>query len=191
MPPTPAGCSITRLLSVSANCPSRKKPSRGMVAIQLGLPRPALRNADCVVREVFLASLINSSLISNGPRVSNLRSFTRSMFFTFQQTSRQQHDGDHAPDREQSVTHGVSYGVAERRHLALSHITDQAERSCRGARSGNDPQQNCVVEAEDILADEHTEDEGHRRRQGSPQEQANALRPQAIDESRPRRNADY
>src|SRR6516225_9422035 len=73
MPPRPAGCSMTRLLSVIANCPSRKKPSRGVVAIQLGLPRPALRKADCVVREVFLASLISSSLISNGLRVSNFR----------------------------------------------------------------------------------------------------------------------
>ncbi len=48
MPPTPAGRSITRLLSMIANWPSRKKASRGSVAIQLGLPRPALRKAmDC------------------------------------------------------------------------------------------------------------------------------------------------
>ncbi len=79
IPARPAGCSITRRLSVTANWPSRKKPSRGVVAIQLGLPRPALRNADCVVREVFLASAISSSLISNGLSVSNLRSFMRSM----------------------------------------------------------------------------------------------------------------
>ena len=51
MPPTPAGSSITRLLSVQANWPSRKNASRGRVATQLGLPRPAFRNADCVVRE--------------------------------------------------------------------------------------------------------------------------------------------
>ena len=55
----PGGSSITRLLSVMANWPSRKKPSRGVVAIQLGLPRPALRKADCVVFDVFLASLIS------------------------------------------------------------------------------------------------------------------------------------
>ncbi len=73
IPPSPAGCSITRLLSVIANWPSRKKPSRGVVAIQLGLPRPALRKADCEVREVFFASLMSSSLISNGLRVSNFR----------------------------------------------------------------------------------------------------------------------
>ena len=43
MPPTPGGRSSTRLLSLIANCPRRKKASRGSVAIQLGLPRPALR----------------------------------------------------------------------------------------------------------------------------------------------------
>src|SRR5689334_20943889 len=73
MPPTPAGCSITRLLSVMANCPSRKKPSRGVVATQFGLPRPAFRNALCVLFEVLLARLINSSLISNGLSASNFR----------------------------------------------------------------------------------------------------------------------
>ena len=41
---------------------------------------PDLR-VDCDVREVFLARLINSSLISKGPNVSNLRSFTRSILF--------------------------------------------------------------------------------------------------------------
>ena len=30
--------------------------SRGVVATQLGFPRPAFKNADCVVREVFLAT---------------------------------------------------------------------------------------------------------------------------------------
>src|SRR4029434_5446604 len=113
MPPTPAGCSITRLLSLTANCPSKKKPSRGVVAIQLGLPRPAFRNADCVVREVFLARLINSSLISKGPNVSNLRSFSRSIFSTFQKKSCQQNDRDHAPNRKQSVTNSVRYGITE------------------------------------------------------------------------------
>ena len=57
MPPIPAGCSITRLLSVIANWPSRKKPSRGVVAIQLGLPRPALRKADCVVLRRLLGEV--------------------------------------------------------------------------------------------------------------------------------------
>src|SRR5690349_10670396 len=65
---------MTRLLSVMANWPRRKKASRGVVATQLGLPRPALRKADCVVRDAFLARLINSSLISKGLNASNLRS---------------------------------------------------------------------------------------------------------------------
>ncbi len=43
MPPTPGGKSSTRLLSVMANCPSRKNASRGSVATQFGLPRPAFR----------------------------------------------------------------------------------------------------------------------------------------------------
>ncbi len=79
IPARPAACSITRRLSTTANWPRRKKLSRGVVAIQFGLPRPALRNADCVVFDVFLASVISSSLISNGLSFSKLRSFTRSM----------------------------------------------------------------------------------------------------------------
>src|SRR6267142_3377344 len=137
IPPTPAGCSITRLLSVIANWPSRKKPSRGVVAIQLGLPRPALRNADCVVRDVFLARLISSSLISNGPSVSNLRSFTRSMIVTFQRTLRQKHDGDHAPDRKKGVADSIGHCVSQCGHLALADVADQAERSRRRACPGN------------------------------------------------------
>ena len=62
-----------RLLSVIANWPSRKKPSRGSVAIQLGLPRPALRNAMDADLVAFSAALASSSLISNGLRVSNSR----------------------------------------------------------------------------------------------------------------------
>src|ERR1700747_2013618 len=138
IPPIPAGCSITRLLSVIANWPSRKKPSRGVVAIQLGFPRPAFRNADCVVREACLASAISSSLISNGPNVSNLRSFMRSMMFTFHKTSRQKQDDDHAPDREKRVTDGISYGVSESGHLALANIADQAKRSRCRASCGKD-----------------------------------------------------
>ena len=57
MPPIPARCSITRLLSVMANWPSRKKPSRGVVAIQFGLPRPAFRKADCDRLEVCLGQI--------------------------------------------------------------------------------------------------------------------------------------
>src|SRR4051812_4601263 len=114
MPPSPAACSITRLLSVMANCPNRKKPSRGAVAIQFGFPRPALRKADCVVFDVFLASLINSSLISNGLSVSSVRRCSSvvsisSILSTIQLA--QHEDNDHAPNREQGVTDGISYGV--------------------------------------------------------------------------------
>src|SRR6267142_3794127 len=209
IPPRPAGCSITRLLSVIANWPSRKKPSRGVVAIQLGLPRPALRNAACEVRDVFFASLISSSLISNGLRVSNFFRVMRSLmaiasvgsllrFYLFGAaqpatlgaSSRQQHDDDHPPDREQRVADGVGDGVAERRHLAAAGIAHQAER-CRGrARPGNDAEEERVVKAEDELADEHAEDQGDRRGHGAPQEQAHALRLEAVDEARPGRDAD-
>jgi hypothetical protein len=56
-----------------ANCPSREEASRGVVAIQLGFPRPALRNADCVVREVSPGQLDQLVLISNGLGVSKSR----------------------------------------------------------------------------------------------------------------------
>jgi len=71
MPPTPAEWLITRLLSVMANWPSRKNPSRGVVATQFGLPRPAFRKALCVLLDVSFARLINSSFISNGLNASN------------------------------------------------------------------------------------------------------------------------
>src|SRR5690349_22870790 len=128
MPPRPAGWSITRLLSVIANWPSRKKASRGVVATQFGLPRPALRNADCVVRDAFLAKLISSSLISNGLRASNLRkvrmsAITYSQFlWSLDQRIKadatrcrsiaclrrlaQHHHQDHSPDRQQRVADG-------------------------------------------------------------------------------------
>jgi hypothetical protein len=70
MPPTPGGRSSTRLLSVTANCPSRKNASRGSVATQFGLPRPAFRydvDASCAA---FDATLARKSLISNGPSLS-------------------------------------------------------------------------------------------------------------------------
>src|ERR1700756_1364406 len=191
IPPIPAGCSITRLLSVIANWPSRKKPSRGVVAIQLGFPRPAFRNADCVVREVCLASLISSSLISNGPNVSNLRSFTRSMIFTFQKTLRQEHDEHHAPDCKKSVTDGISNGIPQCWYLALAQIADQAKRSRRRACPGNDAKYKRIVEAEQVFAEEHPEEKGNRRCQGPPKEQANALGPQSVHEARARGDSDY
>src|SRR6266446_3461928 len=193
MPPMPAGCSITRRLSVIANWPSRKKPSRGVVAIQFGLPRPAFRNAWAERFDVAFARVISSSLISNGLRDSRFRSFTRSMTVSYVPwiSSRQQHDEDHAPDREQRVPDGVGHRVTERGHLALPDVADQAERRRRRARSGEDAEQERVVEAEDILSDVHAEDQGHGSRHGAPQEEADALRLQALDETRSGRDADH
>src|SRR5580765_3432517 len=79
MPPTPGGRSSTRLLSVTANCPSRKNPSRGSVAPQFGLPRPALRyviDASCAD---FDATLARKSLIWNGPSFSYFLRVTSSI----------------------------------------------------------------------------------------------------------------
>src|SRR5215472_5966803 len=107
-----------------ANCPSKKKPSRGVVAIQFGLPRPAFRKADCVVREVFFASLMSSSLISNGLSVSKLRSSSTSMIISSLLTSGHQNDQNHSPDRKQRVTDGVGDGVPECRNLTLGPIAN-------------------------------------------------------------------
>src|SRR6266576_2828362 len=165
IPPTPAGCSITRLLSVSANCPSRKNPSRGVVAIQLGLPRPALRKADWVARDVAFASLMSSSLISNGLRASNffsvrMSAITCSSFFAGIRRQISPYEGvlmsgafavrahqdlsplgqqnyqHHAPDGQQRVSDGIGDGVTETGNLALGAVVDHAERGCRGARTG-------------------------------------------------------
>src|SRR6478735_2435089 len=127
IPPTPAGTSITRLLSVIANCPSRKNPSRGVVAIQLGLPRPALRNADCDFRDVFLASLINSSLISNGLRVSKLSRRKTSMIASFQNLSGHEHNDDHPPDGEERIADCVRNCVSKRGNLAPGAVAYKAE----------------------------------------------------------------
>ena len=70
MPPTPGGRSSTRLLSVTANCPSRKNASRGSVATQFGLPRPAFRYEMDDSCAAFVATLARKSLISNGPSFS-------------------------------------------------------------------------------------------------------------------------
>jgi len=56
----------------------QENPSRGVVATQFGLPLPAFRKALCVVLEVFLASLISSSLISNGLKAAKFCSVKRS-----------------------------------------------------------------------------------------------------------------
>ncbi len=79
MPPMPAGLFMTRRLSVIANWPSRKKPSRGVIATQFGLPRPALSSAIEDVCAVSLARRMSSSLISKGLSFSKLRRVTGSM----------------------------------------------------------------------------------------------------------------
>src|SRR5207342_1954210 len=70
IPPTPGGRSSTRLLSVMANCPRRKNASRGSVATQFGLPRPAFRYDKEFSSAVFDATFWTKSLISNGPSLS-------------------------------------------------------------------------------------------------------------------------
>src|SRR5262245_830973 len=181
MPPTPAGRSSTRLLSVMANWPSRKNASRGSVAIQLGLPRPALRYAIDAAFEVLSAALARKSLISNGLRLSySFRVRTSIDLFLLAQ----QNDEDHAPDREQRVADRIGDGVAERRHLALGSVADQTERGSRRARAGQDAEQQRIVEPEDVLADVHPEHQRHRGGERAPQEQTDALRLQPVDEAR-------
>src|SRR5213592_1908749 len=130
IPPTPGGRSSTRLLSVTANCPRRKNASRGSVATQFGLPRPAFRYDKEFSSAVFDSTFCTKYLISNGPSLSNsfrlalsdivrLRRlvcrlafetredflFVVIVFFAVEACSenvfsRQQHDDDHAPDGE-------------------------------------------------------------------------------------------
>ena len=82
MPPTPGGRSSTRLLSVIANCPSRKNASRGSVATQFGLPRPAFRYEVDDSFAAFDATLARKSLISNGPSFSYCLSVMSSIDFS-------------------------------------------------------------------------------------------------------------
>src|SRR5438105_2442230 len=140
IPPTPGGRSSTRLLSVTANCPNRKNASRGAVATQFGLPRPAFRYEREFSCADFVANLATKSLISNGPNFSYCLRFKSigfilvSLAFSsllFQPCaenvlSRKQHDDDHAPDGEQGVADGVGDGVTEGGYLALAQIADQA-----------------------------------------------------------------
>src|SRR4051812_46646505 len=134
IPPTPGGRSSTRLLSVTANCPRRKYASRGSVATQFGLPRPAFRyeiDDSCAAVDATLAT---KSLISKGPSFSYCLSVKTSIGFSVSVSSREQEDQDHPPDREQRVSDGIGHGVAERRHLAFGLIANQAER--RRGRAG-------------------------------------------------------
>src|SRR3982750_2587597 len=70
IPPMAGGRSITRRLSVIANCPRRKKASRGTVAIQLGFPRPALMKEVDDSADFACAALARKSLISKGLKTS-------------------------------------------------------------------------------------------------------------------------
>jgi hypothetical protein len=78
----PGGRSSTRLLSVIANCPSRKNASRGSVAIQFGLPRPAFKYATADALAVVLADFARKSLISNGLSFEYSRSLMISTVFS-------------------------------------------------------------------------------------------------------------
>src|SRR5438105_5871172 len=204
IPPTPGGRSSTRLLSVTANCPNRKNASRGAVATQFGLPRPAFRYEREFSCADFVASLATKSLISNGPNFSYcLRFMSIDLIlvslafssFLFQSCVenvrlRKQHDDNHAPDGEQGVANGVGHGVAERGDLALGLVADQTKRCRRRARPGNDPERECVVEAEHELGDEHPENQRDRGGDRAPQEEADALRFQTVDEAWTGGNAD-
>src|SRR5580704_1057485 len=199
IPPIPAGCSNTRLLSVTANCPSRKNPSRGVVAIQLGLPRPALRKADWVVLDVAFARLMSSSLISKGLKASNFFSVLMSaMDFSFSSPSTGCHNGEvdergsrtrahrnfsrlgqqdyqhHSPDRQQRVPDRVGHRITETGYLALGTVIDHAERGCCGACAGAGSQHDGIVEPEQILADVHRQDKRHRCNGDAPEKQAEA-----------------
>src|ERR1700754_1311902 len=210
IPPTPGDCSITRLLSVMANWPSRKKPSRGVVDIQLGLPRPAFRNADCDVLEAALARSISSFLISKGLKVSNFLSVRRSamasscgrLFVQKRRESRgyrshrlsrlrQQDDKNHSPDCQQRVSDGICNGVAKPRNLALGAVVDHAERSCCRSCAGTTSQQNRIIEAKHVLSDEHRQDQRHRRNNNAPEEEAEAKLLQPGNKARPGRDADH
>src|SRR5437762_5755567 len=214
IPPTPGGRSSTRLLSVTANCPRRKNASRGSVASQFGLPRPAFISDREFSSAVFDATLWTKSLISNGPSLSNSFSFAVSdnrrlrrggcplafagreglrvfviVFFAVESCSenvfsRQQHDNDHAPDCQQGVPYGVGNGVAERWNLALGLVADQTKRCRRRARPGDDAEVERVVEAEHVLGREHAENQGDRSGDRAPQEETDALRFQTVDEAR-------
>src|SRR3569833_111119 len=198
IPPSPAACSLTRLLSVTANCPSRKHPSRGVVAIQFGLPRPAFRKADWVVFDTSFARLINSSLISNGLNASNFFSVRISAIICSFVAGlrrrivkreppstarwahahrdlaplREQDDQHHAPNRQQRVADRVSHRVAESGDLAFGTIVYHAERSCRGTCARAGAEQDGIVEAEQVLAGIHRQHQRHRRDRDTPQEQA-------------------
>src|SRR5580704_9727813 len=104
--------------------------------------------------------------------------------------SRQQKNENHAPNGEQSVPDGVGYGVAECGYLTVRAITHQTERSSGSAGSGENAQQNCIVESENVLADIQAEDERQSGSNRSPKKETNSLRAKPVDESWARGDTD-
>src|SRR5580704_4842045 len=173
MPARPASLRIVRAHSSTANCPSRKKPSRGLVAIQFGFPRPALRKALVAEVEAFFARSINSSLISNGLSFSKSRSLMASIAslpsnFVLRSRSRQQQDDHQAEDGQQRVADRVGHAVAERGNLALGRFLDHAEGGCRGAHARAGAQQYRGMELEDVVADVDRDDQRNGGRHDAP-----------------------
>src|SRR5271165_4139924 len=179
MPPIP---SFRRMRSDSAmpKCPSRKNALRGSVAIQFGLPRPAFRKACAAFLALHRASLISSSLTSNGLSSSYVLRLSACMCVG---SLCQQHDDDHAPDCQQRVSHRVRHGVAEPWDLALGGFADHAECRGGGSRPGAAAQHDRRIEAEEVPADIDTEDQRQRGGKNTPQEQAEPDLLQARDES--------
>ena len=60
--------------------PSEKKASRGVVAVQLGLPRPALRKSEGLPAAVSLAAVMRKSFNSNGLSFASVRICARVMW---------------------------------------------------------------------------------------------------------------
>src|SRR2546429_6487879 len=84
----------------------------------------------------------------------------------------------------------VGHRVSERGNLTLGSIANQAERSRRCPRAGEDAEQNCVVEPEEVLADEHAKDEGQGGRDSAPEKQPDALGFESVNEARACRDSD-
>src|SRR5689334_345235 len=136
----------------------------------------------------FDATLARKSLISKGPSFSYCLSVKSSTDFSLQvqievEISRQDHDDDHSPDREQRVADSVGHCVAEGRDLTLRLVANQSERSGRGACAGNNAKGQRIVETEQVFGDVHAKHQRHCGRKGAPQEETDALRLQAADES--------
>src|SRR5262245_43499316 len=103
----------------------------------------------------------------------------------------QQHDHDHAPDRQQGIPDRVSDGVTEPRNLALGAIIDHAERGRRRPRARAASQHDGIVETEQVFAHVHRQDQGYGRDDDTPQEQTEAKRLQSGNKARSRRNTHH